>query len=163
MALTQEEKDTLIQEVINAITTQSTSIDSLDTAKSIEDTESLPAYKKNSSELVRVPLSLLYDPVAEATDRANTATNSANIATLEAEVATTRANDVADYVTELGTTLEGELAKIENIKSTAEEANTTAKQLESQLTNLSLKVLTEAEYEALENKEENTLYFCTEE
>ena len=51
---------------------------------------------------------------------------------------------------------------INEIKTTANNADTLSKKLEGQLGDYKIEVPTEAEYEGLEEKDDNTLYFCTE-
>jgi methyl-accepting chemotaxis protein len=168
--MTTEEKQELIQDVINEITTQSTSIDELDTATSLDQVESLPAYKKDTSTLVRVSMEMISEPATTAAEKADTATAAAQRATAEAAHATELANtatqnaiDATTNASDATAALNVALENINSIKETATDANELAKQLNTQLDNKSIVTITEAEYEALETKEDNTLYFCVEE
>ena len=169
MALTQDEREELIQDVVNEITTQSTSIDELEVVTRLDQTESLPAYKKNSTELVKVPIPLISKPAIDAAEAANRAANSANnaargaitaknetIAAKEAaEEATVNAQDATSRVNQA-------MDEINSIKSTANSANDLSKKLSEQLGDYNITVTTEGEYENLETKDDDTLYFCTE-
>lgn len=169
MAWTEDEKDELVQEVINEITTQSTSIDELPIVSSLTQTDSLPAYEKSSTNLVRVPISLISQPATEAAAAANRAASAASSAAKQAtqakeevaqvktetEAATEAANDATARVNQA-------MDNINEIKSTANAANALSKTLKEQLKEYNLEVKTEAEYEGLEEKDDNTLYFCTE-
>lgn len=169
MSMTTEERNELIQDVVNEITTQSTSIDELETVTSLSQTESLPAYKKDSTELVRVPIPLISKPAIDAADAANraanaatsaadaatTAKNEANTAKQEANTATQNANDAASRVNQA-------MDNINEIKTTANNADSLSKKLSGQLGSYKIQTPTEEEYEGLEEKDDDTLYFCTE-
>lgn len=169
MALTQDERDELIQEVVNEITTQSTSIDELEAVTSLDQTESLPAYKKNSTELVKVPIPLISQPAITAAEAANRAASAANSAASEAitaknetiaakeaaEEATTNAQDATSRVNQA-------MDEINTIKTTANNADELSKKLSNQLGDYNITVTTEGGYENLETKDDDTLYFCTE-
>lgn len=169
MALTTEEKKELIQDVVNEITTQSTSLDELETVSSLDQTESLPAYKKNSSSLVKVPIPLISKPAIEAADAANRAASAANGAAEAAQQAKQEANTAVEETRAATSNAADATARvnqamdnINEIKSTANAADTLSKTLKEQLKDYNLEVKTEAEYEDLEEKDDNTLYFCTE-
>lgn len=169
MALTQDEREELIQDVVNEITTQSTSIDELEAVTSLDQTESLPAYKKNSTELVKVPIPLISKPAIDAAEAANRAASSANSAASEAttaknetiaakeaaEEATTNAQDATSRVNQA-------MDEINTIKTTANGADELSKKLSGQLGDYNITVTTEGGYENLETKDDDTLYFCTE-
>lgn len=169
MALTTEERNELIQDVINEITTQSTSIDELEVVTDLAQTESLPAYKKDSTELVRVPIPLISKPAIDAADSANRAANAANSAAGAATTAKNETNE-AKEATIIATQNANEAAarvnlamdNINQIKATANNADTLSKQLSQQLGSYTIQTPTEKEYENLEVKDDNTLYFCTE-
>lgn len=57
---------------------------------------------------------------------------------------------------------EGLSTAITEIKTTADGADKLSKQLGKQLGDLTIVTLTEAEYEALEEKDTDTIYLCTE-
>ena len=169
MALTTEERNELIQDVVNEITTQSTSIDELPVVESLDQTDSLPAYRKDSTTLVRVPLPMISRPAVEAADAANMAASAANSAAAQAtqakeeatqaktatEEATAAANDATSRVNQA-------MDEINTIKTTANNADGLSKKLSNQLGYYNITVTTEGGYENLETKDNNTLYFCTE-
>ena len=169
MALTTEERNELIQDVVNEITTQSTSIDELPVVESLDQTDSLPAYRKDSTTLVRVPLPMISRPAVEAADAANMAASAANSAAAQAtqakeevtqaktatEEATAAANDATSRVNQA-------MDEINTIKTTANNADGLSKKLSNQLGDYNITVTTEGGYENLETKDNNTLYFCTE-
>lgn len=169
MSLTTEERNELIQDVVNEITTQSTSIDELEVVSSLSQTESLPAYKKNSTELVRVPIPLISKPATDAAEAANRAANAANGA---AEAATTAKNEAIEAKEATVTATQNAndatsrvnqaMDNINEIKTTANDADTLSKKLSGQLGNYKIQTPTEEEYENLEAKDDDTLYFCTE-
>lgn len=175
MALTQEEKKELIQEVINEITTQSTSIDELDTVDNVNSVDSLPAYKKDTTSLVKVPIPLISKPAVDAAATANAAAEKANTAaqnadaaktaaqtaTQEAQKAKENAEEATRKTTEVAQGLEG---AIQEVNTKATQADTLSKQLKEQINGYKIVTITEAEYEQLEGKvDENTIYFCVEE
>lgn len=169
MALTTEERNELIQDVVNEITTQSTSIDELPVVESLDQTDSLPAYRKDSTTLVRVPLPMISRPAVEAADAANMAASAANSAAAQAtqakeeatqaktatEEATAAANDATSRVNQA-------MDEINTIKTTANNADGLSKKLSNQLGDYNITVTTEIGYENLGTKDDNTLYFCTE-
>lgn len=173
MAITPEEKQELIQDVINEITTQSTSIDELDVVNSVSLVDSLPAYKRDTSTLVKVPIPLISKPATDAAvtanaaaEKANTAAQNADAAKQAADEATTAAIE-AKEAAEAATTRTIEVAggletAINEISTKANDADKLSKKLSQQLGDYTIAILTEEEYEALEEKDENTLYFCTE-
>lgn len=163
MALTEDEKKELIQDVINEITTQSTSIDELNTIDNLDNAESLPAYKKDTTELVRVPIQLIYQPAKDAADTANRAASSASSAAKQATQAKQEAIRVTNEAVEATTRVNEAMDILNDIKNTADRADQLSANLKNQLSDYTLKVMTEDEYNNLENKDENTLYFLTEE
>lgn len=169
MALTADEREELIQDVVNEITTQSSSIDELPVVGSLDQTDSLPAYKKDSTTLVRVPIPMIAKPAVDAADAANMAASAATSAAeqatqakeeaeqakIETEAATTAANDATARVNQA-------MDNINEIKTTANNADTLSKALSGQLKNYNIETPTTQEFEDLETKDDNTLYFCTE-
>lgn len=173
MAITLEEKQELVQEVINEITTQSTSIDELDVVDSVTLVDSLPAYQRNTSTLVKVPIPLISKPAVDAAasanaaaERANTAAQSADAAKEAADQATeeaTEAKEAAEEATQRTIQVaEGLATAVNEIKSTADAADNLSKEIKQQVGDFKIVTLTEAEYEALEEKDEDTIYFCVE-
>ena len=91
MAITDEEKQDIIRNVLDAIQSSSQSVDELPVVSSLDSITSLPAMR--GEELVSAPITLLSQPAIEAAETANTATANANIATANANTATTNANN----------------------------------------------------------------------
>lgn len=82
MALTEEEKKELVQNVVNQIKTESQSVDELETVDTLEGVVSLPAMR--GEKVVGAPLKLLSKPAEEA---AAVARNSAAVADASAKKA----------------------------------------------------------------------------
>lgn len=169
MALTDEEKSELIYDVINEITTQSTSIDELPQVSNLNQADSLPAYETGSTNLVRVPIPLISKPAVDAAEAANRAANAATSAAEQATLAKQEADQARDEAQEATKEAEDATAKlilaydtIKGIKDTADRADTLSKKLEGQLNGYTITVSTESEYNELSQKGDNTLYFCTE-
>lgn len=173
MAITPEEKQELIQDVINEITTQSTSIDELDVVDNVNLVDSLPAYQRDTSTLVKVPIPLISKPAVDAAttanaaaERANTAAQNADAAKTEADAATAAATAAKEAAEEATTrtisVAEGLQTTIHDISKKATSADNLSKRLKEQVGEYTIVVMTEGEYEALIEKEENTIYFCTE-
>lgn len=173
MAITPEEKQELIQDVINEITTQSTSIDELDVVDSVNLVDSLPAYQRNTSNLVKVPIPLISKPAVDAATSANAAAERANTASQNADAAreaAQTATEEAMQAKEAATTAtkrtievaEGIAGAVNEIKATADNADKLSKKLSEQISEYKIVTLTEAEYEELVEKDPNTIYFCVE-
>lgn len=89
--MTDEEKKTVVQEVLNQIKTDSQSVDELETATSLDSVNSLPAMQ--GEKVVRVPVSLLAKPAEDAADVASGAALTANNSAMLADAATAKLND----------------------------------------------------------------------
>lgn len=89
MALTEEEK----QDLLNAIRQESTGIDELETAESLDGLTSLPAM--SGDKLVRAPIALLSKPAADAAQDARTAAGNADTAATAAGSAARNAAEKA--------------------------------------------------------------------
>lgn len=139
--MTDEEKQEIVQDVINEVVTQSISIDELASATSVSDISSFPAYKTGTTELVTCPVSLLTKLADDAAAIAVTATEAANLATEEAKSATEEATEAAKAAAEASATIN------------------------EQLKGLTLEPILETEYEEMdaESKVDTTLYLCYEE
>lgn len=173
MAITSEERQELIQDVINEIATQSTSIDELDVVDSVNLVDSLPAYRRDTSTLVKVPIPLISKPATDAAVTANAAAQmatqaaqSADAAKEAAEQATadtlksaTAATEAADEAREVASGLS---SAVREIRILAANADILSRELKEQLGEYTIVVITEEEYEALPEKEDKTIYFCTE-
>lgn len=169
MAITPSEKEELIQGVINELAKQSTNIDSLPTVSSLDQTDSLPAYKRDTTDLVRVPIPLIAQPATEAAEAANLAASAASNAAQEATQAVqeaTEATSASQSATSLANAaterVNQAMDTITEIENTANDADTLSKELKSQLNNYKIASPTEDEYANLATKDDNTLYFCTE-
>ena len=92
--MTDEEKKTVVQEVLNQIKTDSQSVDELETATSLDSVNSLPAMQ--GEKVVRVPVSLLAKPAEYAAKRANAAAATADASSKAAGTAAQQAKDAAD-------------------------------------------------------------------
>ena len=92
--MTDEEKKTVVQEVLNQIKTDSQSVDELETATSLDSVNSLPAMQ--GEKVVRVPVSLLAKPAEEAAKTANAAAATADASSKAAGTAAQQAKDAAD-------------------------------------------------------------------
>ena len=92
--MTDEEKKTVVQEVLNQIKTDSQSVDELETVTSLDSVNSLPAMQ--GEKVVRVPVSLLAKPAEDAAKRANAAAATADASSRAAGTAAQQAKDAAD-------------------------------------------------------------------
>ena len=92
--MTDEEKKTVVQEVLNQIKTDSQSVDELETVTSLDSVNSLPAMQ--GEKVVRVPVSLLAKPAEDAAKTANAAAATADASSKAAGTAAQQAKDAAD-------------------------------------------------------------------
>ena len=92
--MTDEEKKTVVQEVLNQIKTDSQSVDELETATSLDSVNSLPVMQ--GEKVVRVPVSLLAKPAEDAAKRANAAAATADASSRAVGTAAQQAKDAAD-------------------------------------------------------------------
>lgn len=91
--MTDEEKKTVVQEVLNQIKTDSQSVDELETATSLDSVNSLPAMQ--GEKVVRVPVSLLAKPAEDAAKTAKAAAATADASSRAAGTAAQQAKDAA--------------------------------------------------------------------
>lgn len=105
MAITDQEKLDIKNDVLDAIKSESQSVDELPVVSSLDGISSLPAMR--GEELVSAPISLLSKPATDAAavanasaKKADTATANANTATTNANNATTRANAATQAASE---------------------------------------------------------------
>ena len=101
MAITDQEKQEIKNDVLDAIKSESQSVDELPVVESLDGITSLPAMR--GEELVSAPISLLSKPATDAAALAKTATNNANTATANANTATTNANNATTRANEATT------------------------------------------------------------
>lgn len=87
--MTDEEKKTVVQEVLNQIKTDSQSVDELETVTSLDSVNSLPAMQ--GEKVVRVPVFLLAKPAEEAAKTANRAAATADASSKAAGTAARQA------------------------------------------------------------------------
>ena len=92
--MTEEEKKTVVQEVLNQIKTDSQSVDELETVTSFDSVNSLPAMQ--GEKVVRVPVSLLAKPAEDAAKTANAAAATADASSKAAGTAAQQAKNAAD-------------------------------------------------------------------
>lgn len=92
--MTDEEKKTVVQEVLNQIKTDSQSVDELETVTSLDSVNSLPAMQ--GEKVVRVPVFLLAKPAEEAAKTANRAAATADASSKAAGTAAQQAKNAAD-------------------------------------------------------------------
>ena len=97
MAMTDEEKKELVQDVLNSIKTDSQSVDELEQVTSLDNVKSLPAMQGEN--LVTAPISLLSKPATDAAATAKAAAEKANAAATAADTATTATNEAIEKAT----------------------------------------------------------------
>ena len=122
MALTEEEKKELVQDVVNQIKTDSQSVDELEAVSTLDGVVSLPAMRGET--VVSAPLKLLSKP---AEDAAAVATASAAVADASAkkadkaastaEAAAKTANDAASKATDAAQKTNAAVAKAESVEA----------------------------------------------
>lgn len=91
MALTEEEKQSLKTDILNAIKSESSDVGQLEEVTSLDGITSLPAVQGNK--LVTAPLTLLSKPATDAAKTANAAATTANNAAKTANTAATNATE----------------------------------------------------------------------
>lgn len=163
--MTNEEKQEIVDEVVNIITTNSTSINEVEVITDVSNVRTLPCSKEDGT-IVQVAVSTLAAPALEAASNANSAAISANSA---AEAATKAQQEAVQ-----------EFGKIKDNINTqvipgCEAATEKAEQAANNIGNKKILVITEDQYAQLLNGEvieiegvqytmdANTIYFCTEE
>ena len=98
MALTEEEKKELVQDVVNQIKTDSQSVDELETVSTLDGVVSLPAMRGET--VVSAPVKLLSKPAEDAAVTAKASAAVADAATKAAGEATTKAEAAAKTATD---------------------------------------------------------------
>lgn len=93
MALTDEEKQSIIEAVLAEVKGASTGIEDLEEVSSLDNIRSLPGFSDTT--LVIVPISLLQEPATVAAEQANKAATSASEAASTANSAAATANEAA--------------------------------------------------------------------
>ena len=122
MALTEEEKKELVQDVVNQIKTDSQSVDELEAVSTLDGVVSLPAMRGET--VVSAPLKLLSKPAEDAAavakDSAAVADASAkkaDKAASTAEAAAQTANDAASKATDAAKKTNAAVAKAESVEA----------------------------------------------
>ena len=122
MALTEEEKKELVQDVVNQIKTDSQSVDELEAVSTLDGVVSLPAMRGET--VVSAPLKLLSKPAedAAAVAKASAAVaaasaKKADTATATAKTAAQTANDAAGKATDAAQKTNAAVAKAESVES----------------------------------------------
>ena len=122
MALTEEEKKELVQDVVNQIKTDSQSVDELEAVNTLDGVVSLPAMRGET--VVSAPLKLLSKPAedAAAVAKASAAVADASAkkaasATATAKAAAQTANDAAGKATDAAQKTNAAVAKAESVEA----------------------------------------------
>ena len=122
MALTEEEKKELVQDVVNQIKTDSQSVDELETVSTLDGVVSLPAMRGET--VVSAPVKLLSKPAEDAAVTAkasaavaDAATKAAGEATTKAEAAAKTATDAASKATDAAQKTDAAVAKAVQVES----------------------------------------------
>lgn len=122
MALTEEEKKELVQDVVNQIKTDSQSVDELEAVNTQDGVVSLPAMRGET--VVSAPLKLLSKPAedAAAVAKASAAVADASAKKADTATATTKAaaqtaNDAASKATDAAQKTNAAVAKAESVES----------------------------------------------
>ena len=122
MALTEEEKKELVQDVVNQIKTDSQSVDELETVSTLDGVVSLPAMRGET--VVSAPLKLLSKPAEDAAAVAkasaavaDASAKKADTATATAKTAAQTANDAASKATDAAQKTNAAVAKAESVES----------------------------------------------
>ena len=122
MALTEEEKKELVQDVVNQIKTDSQSVDELETVSTLDGVVSLPAMRGET--VVSAPLKLLSKPAEDAAAVAkasaavaDASAKKADTATATAKTAVQTANDAASKATDAAQKTNAAVAKAESVEA----------------------------------------------
>ena len=122
MALTEEEKKELVQDVVNQIKTDSQSVDELEAVSTLDGVVSLPAMRGET--VVSAPLKLLSKPAEDAAAVAKSSAavadasaKKADTATATAKAAAQTANDAAGKATDAAQKTNAAVAKAESVES----------------------------------------------
>ena len=122
MALTEEEKKELVQDVVNQIKTDSQSVDELEAVSTLDGVVSLPAMRGET--IVSAPLKLLSKPAEDAAAVAkasaavaDASAKKADTATATAKAAAQTANDAASKATDAAQKTNAAVAKAESVEA----------------------------------------------
>lgn len=138
--MTIEERDDIINRVVQEINSRSRSLDDIEQIDDLAKTESLPTYRKDTKELVAVPIELIAKPAIDAAGRVDELleTSNSNMEKLAAALKTA----------------EDSLPTIQGAIKDAQDATT---KLEGIIVPMS-----ESAFEELEVKNPESLYVCYE-
>lgn len=124
MALTKQEKEELFNDLLHFLSQSSTSVEDLKEVQNLGEINSLPAYKKDTKELVTIPTSTLTKASEDANHAAQQAMMAGATADRAAREATSAANSIYNLI---------EQAK-EELKTTVnEEVQSAAEQVKDNL------------------------------
>lgn len=122
MALTEEEKKELVQNVVNQIKTDSQSVDELETVSTLDGVVSLPAMRGET--VVSAPLKLLSKPAEDAAAVAKASAAVADASAKKADTAASTAgsaaqtaNDAASKATDAAQKTNAAVAKAESVEA----------------------------------------------
>ena len=122
MALTEEEKKELVQDVVNQIKTDSQSVDELEAVSTLDGVVSLPAMRGET--VVSAPLKLLSKPAEDAAAVAKASAAVADASAKKADTAASTAgsaaqtaNDAASKATDAAQKTNAAVAKAESVES----------------------------------------------
>ena len=122
MALTEEEKKELVQDVVNQIKTDSQSVDELEAVSTLDGVVSLPAMRGET--VVSAPLKLLSKPAEDAAAVAkasaavaDASAKKADTATATAKTAAQTANDAASKATDAAQKTNAAVSKAESVEA----------------------------------------------
>ena len=122
MALTEEEKKELVQDVVNQIKTDSQSVDELEAVSTLDGVVSLPAMRGET--VVSAPLKLLSKPAEDAAAVAkasaavaDASAKKADTATATAKTAAQTANDAASKATDAAQKTNAAVTKAESVEA----------------------------------------------
>lgn len=120
MALTEEEKKELVQDVVNQIKTDSQSVDELEAVSTLDGVVSLPAMRGET--VVSAPLKLLSKPAEDAAAVAKASAAVADASAKKADTATAKAaaqtaNDAASKATDAAQKTNAAVAKAESVEA----------------------------------------------
>lgn len=138
--MTIKERDEIVHRVLLELNSKTMSLDDLEVIDDLAKTESLPTYKKDSKELVTVPIELIAKPAIDAAKSVKELIDTSS-----------------DSMDKLATALDKAEASLPNIEEAVNNANSTADTLRGIIVPLS-----ESEFEALEVKNPDSLYVCFE-
>lgn len=150
--MTAEEKEELKREILNEIKVESHDVTELETVDTLDGLTSLPAMLEDK--LVLAPLSVLSKPATDAAAAIEASVELAENAASLAEKTASDARDAAGCATNAAETAE----------TAARAASDAAKAASDALNGMrSHVVLTGDEYDALDSKDDNTIYMILEE